>query len=278
MTAIAFLGLGRMGTLMARRVLAAGHDLTVWNRTAERAQPLVAAGARAAPTPAEAAREAEIMITMLADPTAEEAVVLGPGGVAEAIRPTACLVEMSTVGPKTALAVREGLPAGTAFVDAPVMGSVGAAESGNLIVLAGGDVDRVDSVLAIFGTVVRCGAAGSGAARKLVLIGAAMAGVTLVGEALALAEALGVPRDAALEGLAAGPLAGSLNRVQSTNSDFTIALAAKDLTLATDAADLPQLAAAREWLRTAAAEGAADQDVGRVVEHIRPGTGARRPR
>ena len=105
-----------------------------------------------------------------------------------------------------------------------------------------------------------------------------MAGVTLVGEALALAEALGVPRDAALEGLAAGPLAGSLNRVQSTNSDFTIALAAKDLTLATDAADLPQLAAAREWLRTAAADGAADQDVGRVVEHIRPGTGARRPR
>ena len=81
MTAIAFLGLGRMGTLMARRVLAAGHDLTVWNRTAERAQPLVAAGARAAPTPAEAAREAEIVITMLADPAAEEAVVLGPGGV-----------------------------------------------------------------------------------------------------------------------------------------------------------------------------------------------------
>jgi 3-hydroxyisobutyrate dehydrogenase-like beta-hydroxyacid dehydrogenase len=278
MTAIAFLGLGRMGTLMARRVLAAGHDLTVWNRTADRAQPLVAAGARAAPTPAEAACEAEIVITMLADPAAEEAVVLGPGGVAEAIRPTACLVEMSTVGLKTALAVREGLPAGTAFVDAPVMGSVGAAESGNLIVLAGGDVDRVDSVLAIFGTVARCGAAGSGAARKLVLIGAAMAGVTLVGEALALAEALGVPRDAALEGLAAGPLAGSLNRVQSTNSDFTIALAAKDLTLATDAADLPQLAAAREWLRTAAEEGAADQDVGRVVEHIRPGTGARRPR
>lgn len=278
MNAIAFLGLGRMGTLMARRALAAGHDLTVWNRTAERARPLVAAGARAAPTPAEAAREAEIVITMLADPAAEEAVVLGPGGVAEAIRPTACLVEMSTVGPRTALAVREGLSAGTAFVDAPVMGSVGAAESGNLMVLAGGDVDRVEDVLGIFGTVVRCGGAGSGAARKIVLISAAMAGVTLVGEVLALAEALGVPREAALEGLAAGPLAGSLNRVQSTNSDFTIALAAKDLTLATDAADLPQLAAAREWLRAAAAEGAADQDAGRVVEHIRPGAGARRPR
>jgi len=271
MTTIAFLGLGRMGTLMARRVQAAGHDLIVWNRTAERTQPLVAAGARATGTPAEAARKAEVVVTVLADPAAEKAVVLGPGGVAEAIRPTACLVEMSTVGPTTALAVRDGLPAGTCFVDAPVMGSVDAAESGNLVVLAGGDVDRVENVLGIFGTVARCGGAGSGEARKLVLISAAMAGVTLVGEALALAEALGVPRDRALEGLAAGPLAAALKRAQSTSSDFTIALAAKDLTLATDAADLPQLAAAREWLRTAAAEGAADQDVGKVLEHIRPG-------
>jgi len=271
MTTIAFLGLGRMGTLMARRVQAAGHDLIVWNRTAERTQPLVATGARATGTPAEAAREAEVVITMLADPAAERAVVLGPGGVAEGIRPTACLVEMSTVGPRTALAVREGLPAGTCFADAPVMGSVDAAQSGNLMVLAGGDVDRVENVLGIFGTVVRCGGAGSGAALKIVLISAAMAGVTLVGEALALAEALGVPRDRALEGLAAGPLAAALKRAQSTSSDFTIALAAKDLTLATDAADLPQLAAAREWLRTAAAEGAADQDVGKVLEHIRPG-------
>jgi 3-hydroxyisobutyrate dehydrogenase len=259
-----------MGTLMAGRVLAAGHDLVVWNRTAERAQPLVADGARAAPTPAEAARGAEIVITMLAGPAALEAVVLGPGGVAGAIAPTACLVDMSTVGPEAALAVRDRLPAGTCFVDAPVMGSVGPARSGELTVLAGGDVDRVEKVLAIFGRVVRCGPAGSGAARKILLISAAIAGVTLVGELLALAAALGVPREAALEGLAAGPLAGSLNRVQSTSSDFIIALAAKDLTLATDAASLPQLTAARDWLRTAAAEGAADQDLGQVVDHIRP--------
>ena len=127
MATIAFLGLGRMGRPMARRVLDAGHDLTVWNRTSERAQPLVAAFcaehglsyceatlagsyaqalrhlnevARSARTPAEAAREAEIVITMLADPPALEAVLLGPGGVAETIAPTACLVEMSTAGPK----------------------------------------------------------------------------------------------------------------------------------------------------------------------------------
>ena len=123
-------------------------------------------------------------------------------------------------------------------------------------------------MLAIFGTVVRCGPAGSGAARKLVLISGAVAGVTLVGELLALAAALGVPRDAALQGLAAGPLAGSVSRAQSTGSDFIITLAAKDLTLATDAAGLPQLTAAREWLRTAAAEGAADADLREVVGYI----------
>jgi 3-hydroxyisobutyrate dehydrogenase len=150
------------------------------------------------------------------------------------------------------------------------MGSVGPARSGELTVLAGGDVDRVEKVLAIFGTVVRCGPAGSGAARKIVLISAAVAGVTLTGELLALAVALGVPRDTALDALAAGPLAASVNRIKSTSSDFIIALAAKDLTLATDAADL-QLAAARDWLRTAAAEGAADVDLRDVVEYIRPG-------
>jgi 3-hydroxyisobutyrate dehydrogenase-like beta-hydroxyacid dehydrogenase len=138
------------------------------------------------------------------------------------------------------------------------------------VVLAGGDVDRVNKILSIFGRVVRCGPAGSGAARKVVLISGAIAGVTLVGELLAVADALGVPRDAALDGLAAGPLAGAVARVRSAGSEFAIALAAKDLGLATDAADLPALAAARDWLRAAAAEGAADQDLRNVVEHIHP--------
>jgi 3-hydroxyisobutyrate dehydrogenase len=84
MTTIAFLGLGRMGTLMAGRVRPAGHDLVVWNRTPERTRPLVAEGARAAGTPAEAAREAEIMITMLAGRAALEAVMAGPDGIAGA--------------------------------------------------------------------------------------------------------------------------------------------------------------------------------------------------
>lgn len=240
----------------------------MWNRTAARTQPLAADGARAAVTPAAAAAAAEIVITMLADPAALSSVLDGPDGVVAGIRPDGCLVDMSTVGPVAALAARDRLPAGVGFVDAPVMGSVGPAASGELVVLAGGDVDRVEKILSIFGQVVRCGSAGSGAARKIVLISAAIAGVTLVGELLAVADAMGVPRDAALDGLAAGPLAGAVARVRSTGSDFAIVLAAKDVGLATDAAGLPQLAAARDWLRTAASEGAGGQDLRQVLEHI----------
>lgn len=257
-----------MGTPMARRLLAAGHDVTVWNRTIERTGPLVAEGARAAQTPAEAASRAEIVITMLANPTALDAVMFGSDGVAEAIRPTACLIDMSTVGPKTVLALRERLPAEIGFVDAPVMGSVGPAASGNLTVLAGGDVERVDNVLSTFGQVVRCGGIGAGAARKIVLITASLAGVTLVGELLALADALDVPGETVLGALESGPLAGAVKRIRSAESDFPIALAGKDLTLATDAADLPQLAAARQWLLAAADAGAAEQDLRHVIEHI----------
>lgn len=242
----------------------------MWNRTAGRTQPLVADGARAAATPAEAASAAEIVITMLADPAALSSVLDGPDGVVAGIQPDGCLVDMSTVGPAAALAARDRLPAGVGFVDAPVMGSIGPAASGELVVLAGGDVDRVEKILSIFGRVVRCGPAGSGAARKIVLISGAIAGVTLVGELLAVADAFGVPRDATLDGLAAGPLAGAVARVRSAGSDFAIALAAKDLSLATDAADLPELAAARDWLRTAAAEGAANEDLRNVVDHIHP--------
>lgn len=269
MSTIAFLGLGRMGAPMARRVLDAGYDLTVWNRTPGRMQPLLAGGAAAAGNPAEAAAGADIVLTMLATPRAVEEVIFRPDGAAEGIKPQACLVEMSTIGPQAVMALRERLPAEVGLVDAPVMGSVGPAAAGKLTVLAGGDVDPVADVLSVFGPVVRCGALGTGAARKIVLITAALAGVTLLGEVLAVADRLGVPGEVAVDSLANGPLAGAVRRFRSTESDFAIALAAKDLGLATDVADLPQLAAARDWLRAAAAEGAADEEFRHVVDHIR---------
>jgi 3-hydroxyisobutyrate dehydrogenase len=246
MTKIAFLGLGAMGTPLAHRLLTAGHDLTVWNRTASRAEPLVAAGAHAAPTPADAVRDAEIVITMLSDPAAEEAVLRA---AADALRPDTLLIEMSTVGPAAIARNRALIPPSVAIVDAPVMGSVDKAAAGELTVLAGGDVERAEPVLALFGTVVPCGDLGSGSARKVVLITGMIAGVALVGEILALADHLGVPDPQAV--LAASPLAGLADRAFATTTDFSIAMATKDLGLAEDVLDLPIMAAARQALLAA---------------------------
>src|ERR1700736_6461246 len=101
MAKIAFLGLGQMGAPMARRLLQAGHEMTVWNRTPDRAGPLAAEGAAVAGTPAEAGAEAEFAITMLASPEALQEVLLGEIGLAKALGPGQVYIDMSTVGPDT---------------------------------------------------------------------------------------------------------------------------------------------------------------------------------
>ncbi|MFD0638811.1 NAD(P)-dependent oxidoreductase [Catenulispora yoronensis] len=133
-TRVAFLGLGAMGAPMAARLVRAGYDVTVWNRTAARTEPLAELGAVAAGTPAEAVADAEFVVTMLSDPAAVEAVV---EAFADALRADAVLVEMSTVGPDATRRIRDLIPATVGLVDAPVMGSVDRAETGELIVLAG---------------------------------------------------------------------------------------------------------------------------------------------
>src|SRR5713226_9792914 len=120
MSKIAFLGLGEMGTPMASRLLGAGHELAVWNRTPGRTAPLAERGAIAAATPAEAAAGAEIIITMLATSDALEQVVFGAGGVAGGLGAGQVLVDMSTVGPAAVRSVAARLPPGVPLVDAPV--------------------------------------------------------------------------------------------------------------------------------------------------------------
>jgi hypothetical protein len=138
MRRVAFLGLGAMGAPMARRLVDAGHDLRVWNRTPGRAGGPIAAGAHRATTPAEAARDAEIVITMLADPSALEQVLFGAGGVSETIAPGSILIDMSTVGATAIHAAAERLQP-VEVLDAPVLGSVPHAEVGTLAILVGGD-------------------------------------------------------------------------------------------------------------------------------------------
>jgi 3-hydroxyisobutyrate dehydrogenase-like beta-hydroxyacid dehydrogenase len=263
---IAFLGLGKMGTPMARRLLDAGHPLVVWNRRAARTEPLVAAGARAAASPAEAVEGADVVITMLANGPALESVLFGPDGAARGLRSGACLVEMSTIGPAAVHGLAGRLPEGVGLVDAPVLGSVDKAASGGLTVLVGGECPgEVEAVLARLGTVRRCGPLGSGAALKLVLNAGMISALAVLDETLRLARALELPAELVRDALAAGPLGRSLERARSRDAQFAVASAAKDLDLALAAYPSAEVfAAARRRLDRAASE----QDVRYIVEEF----------
>jgi len=190
---VAILGTGKMGSAMARRLNGAGHELTLWNRTPERAKA-VGVG-KVAATPAEAVASAEIVISMLTDADAVRTAYLGEGGAATAAQHQV-FVEMSTAGPDVARDIVPAIErAGAQFVEAPVLGSVGAVEAGTLIVLASGHeaaIERVRPVLESLGEVRRLGEVGSAAKLKLVA-NSMIAGVSaLAAELLAAGTAAGL--------------------------------------------------------------------------------------
>ncbi|MFE0099990.1 NAD(P)-dependent oxidoreductase [Streptomyces sp. NPDC059009] len=267
MKKIAFLGLGHMGAPMARQLLAAGHPLTVWNRTAAKAGPLAAQGARVAADPADAVRDADVVITMLAGPQAVRAVA---DAILPLLRPGVHWAEMSTVGPDAVRELGARMPAGVTLVDAPVMGSTDKAEAGALGVLAGGDADAVVPVLSRFGPVTRTGALGSGAALKLVVNTAVIGGVALVAEAMRLADALGLDESTARDALARGPLGGAVARAFATDVHFGSDLAVKDVALATGTTELPAMEAVLAHFEAAAADPAVvHEDIAHAVTRIR---------
>src|SRR5437763_1828963 len=130
MSKVAFCGLGQMGAPMAGRLIDAGHHLTVWNRSPDKAAPLVARGARQAGSPAEAAADAEAIITMVATPEAVEEVLFGREGAAEGSVPGGIMIEMSTIGPFAVRQLAERLPARVEMIDAPVLGTIPEARNG----------------------------------------------------------------------------------------------------------------------------------------------------
>jgi 3-hydroxyisobutyrate dehydrogenase-like beta-hydroxyacid dehydrogenase len=261
-TAIGFIGLGAMGAPMAQRLVNAGHQLTVWNRTRSRCEPLAASGARIAATPADASRAGEIVITMISDSTALRAVTGGAEGALAGLRPRSVLVDMSTVGPDAILDLAQQVPSGVGLLDAPVLGSVAEARAGSLRIFVGGEealVSEVRTVLEVLGGPVHVGPLGHGAAAKLVANSTLFGALCILGEAIALGEGLGLSRDAVFEVLAATPVAAQAERRRPAIDDasypprFTLALARKDadiiLTAAAEAAlDLRVAAAARSWL------------------------------
>jgi 3-hydroxyisobutyrate dehydrogenase-like beta-hydroxyacid dehydrogenase len=282
MSKIAFLGLGEMGAPMASRLLRAGHQLTVWNRTLERTAPLTKQGAIAATTPAKAAAGAELIITMLATPDALDQVVFGDSGLAGVLAAGQVLVDMSTVGLAAIRSVASRLPPGVPLVDAPVRGSVPQATDGRLEVFVGAsdeDFARVRPILEALGTARHVGGPGSGAAMKLVVNLVLGVAIVTMGEALALGESLALPRGLLLDVLADSPIGpivkGKRALVESGRypPSFKLRHAEKDLRLVESAAasagrELKVAHAARSWLDEAAARGAADLDFAAVVATI----------
>jgi 3-hydroxyisobutyrate dehydrogenase-like beta-hydroxyacid dehydrogenase len=280
---IAFCGLGLMGAPMAERLVDAGHDVTVWNRSPGKAERLVERGARLAATPAEAAASgADAAVTMLSDPDAVRAVVLGPDGLSEGLGPGSVLVEMSTVGPHAIHDLREGLPDHVDLVDAPVRGSIPQAMAGELKILVGGDRDPVGAVwpvLEVLGAPTHLGPLGAGAAMKLVANLTIGVVVTAFGEALVLAEALGLDRGVTLEMLAETPIGSLVPRVGPSlesgawSPRFKLGLAQKDLRVVCEEAGtrgerLPLAEAAHGHFADASKAGFAELDYTAVVAHM----------
>jgi 3-hydroxyisobutyrate dehydrogenase-like beta-hydroxyacid dehydrogenase len=223
-------------------------------------------GASAAVSPSDAVAEADVVITMLSDAAAVMEVVRA---LLPALRPNATLIDASTIGPAALADVAALLPDGVNLVDAPVMGSMDRAATGELVLLVGGEFGAVRPILEVFGNVIHCGATGTGAALKVVLIGAIVAGVAVIGEAMALADTFQLPERLVVGAMQKMPLAGLAARAFAEGSLYQVQLAAKDVALGADEAHLPIARAVHQRLLEFPA--ASTQDVGQIVNYIRAG-------
>lgn len=288
MTNVAFLGLGRMGLPMAVNLTKAGHDVTVWNRTASKADDFATEnGARSAATPREAAAAADVVVTMLADDATLTAAHHGPDGIQAGVRAGSVVIDMSTVSPETIVALAAELDTlGCTLIDAPVSGSVAAATAASLTIMAGGTSDAVERarpVLEAMGsTVVHLGESGRGSVMKLCVNAIVHSLNGAVSEALVLAERSGIPRERAysifMNSAVAAPFVHyrqeAFEKPGEVPVAFRLELAAKDLRLANEAAaragaQLPQTATNLAVLEQAVEAGYADLDESGLAEYFR---------
>jgi 3-hydroxyisobutyrate dehydrogenase-like beta-hydroxyacid dehydrogenase len=282
---IGFIGLGIMGQPMALNLLKAGNKLTVYNRTAEKIEPLKQAGAQVASTPAAAAKGADFVVIIVTDSAAVEEVVLGKDGILGTLAPGAIVIDSSTISPvvsrKMACHVA-GQAAG--WLDAAVTGSKHGAEKGELTFMVGGDrqtFERALPVLQVLGKKhIYCGQNGMGLSAKLAQNTIQATMVEVFGEGLVLAAKAGVAPETMLE-----ILQSSLARAAITDfkapfifkGDFTpyfpLRLMHKDLELAMEAGfaqnvPMPTLAAVKEVYSAAKAQGKGNLDYAAVITFL----------
>jgi len=246
---VGFIGLGIMGGGMARNLLKAGFDVTVWNRTAVRMDPLIAAGAAAGNSPADVAAQCDIILVCVSDTPDVEAVILGADGVLAGAKAGALVVDHSTISPTATktIAARLG-DKGVHMLDAPISGGSEGAAKGTLSIMVGGDEAQFARALPVFQamgkTITHVGPTGAGQTVKLVNQILVVVGMLGVGEALLFAQAGGLDLEktlTAVSGGAAGSWSLSNRGPQMVQRDwrpgFTIDLQQKDLRLVLEAAD-----------------------------------------
>lgn len=273
-TTVAVLGTGIMGAPMAVNLAAAGHRVVAWNRTPEKARPLAEHGVTVAGTAAEAVREADFVLTMLADgPTVREVVE----GVLESVPDGAVWIQASTVGASWAdeLGALAGR-AGVGYVDAPVLGTKLPAEQGKLVVLASGRDELLDRCRPVFDAVgartMRLGEAGAGSRLKLAANAWVLNLTNATAESVALAQHLGVDPELFLDAISGGALDVAYAHMKGgamISGEYPLSFAAqhaaKDARLVLDAAgDKPELGAVRAalaHLERAIDAGHGDQDM-----------------
>jgi 3-hydroxyisobutyrate dehydrogenase/glyoxylate/succinic semialdehyde reductase len=278
---VGFIGLGIMGSRMAANLQARGHKLIVFNRTRDKAEPLLQGGATWAASPIRMAYEVDILITMLATPEVVETTALGRDGFLRALRPGAIWINSSTVNPSFARRMAEEARAnGVRYLDAPVTGSKDAAAAGELLFMVGGDSADLEVCRPLFAAmgkrIVHVGEHGLGSALKMVnnLLGAVA--VAAFAEGAALGEALGVPRQTIFDTLLGGPMvapvvAAKRGKIERGDyeADFSMRWMQKDLHLAAISGyeagvPLPVVNVTKETYRQAMREGYADQDYGAI--------------
>jgi 3-hydroxyisobutyrate dehydrogenase len=284
---VAVIGLGIMGSAMARNVVAAGFPTTVWNRSPQVAAPLVELGATAAEGAEEAVRQADVVITMLPDAAAVTSVMID-GSVLEAMAPGALWAQMGTIGVQATVdlaATVQSTRPDVLFVDAPVSGSKGPAEQAQLLILASGPDEApvvVDPVFSAIGRKTQwVGPAGAGSRLKLVVNGWLAFLVEGAAETLALADRVGIGRDELTAALEGGPLASGLAMAKLAkmvsghyDAEFPLAWALKDVDLCNDEAGqppLPVLAAISQQWHVAVDQGLGREDISAVRRALQPG-------
>ena len=283
MQRIGFIGLGLMGQPMAWRLLEAGYPLTVWNRTAEKAKGLLAAGAAWGASPNFVAQASDVVITMVTDSIASEEVSCGPGGILEGANPGLVLIDMSSIAPEMSRSIAERAKArGVSVLDAPVTGATKPAAEGKLGIMVGGPKETFDACLAIFEKlgvkIVYVGPNGLGSTLKLVnnlIMGVA---IEAVAEALVLATKAGIDPQKVVEITSVG---GARTGAMETRGprmirrEFSPHFSAnnmyKDLSTALKLAEecgvsLPATSISREMLRAVKSQGKGDLDSCIVLE------------